>query len=93
MIKLLTFATLATLLSVSSYADELKVHLKKGDEYQNVKPALLKAGWKPVEFKENNVELPEIHNCQQGGLGQCGRAARKLRRDAVPTVNVGEAFL
>ncbi len=60
------------LVSVSGCAKELDVPLKKGQQYEDVKPALLKAGWAPVEFKDTIHELPEIQYCQQGGEGLCG---------------------
>lgn len=62
----------ALLVSISGCAKELDIPIKKGQEYENSKPALLKAGWKPVEFKETIHELPEIQYCQQGGEGLCG---------------------
>lgn len=70
--KILVLLFGALLVSVSACAKELDVPLKKGEEYKNVKPALLKAGWTPVAFKDTIHELPEIQYCQQGGEGLCG---------------------
>ena len=62
----------AVLVSISGCAKEIDIPIKKGQEYESVKPALLKAGWKPVKFKDTIHELPEIQFCQQGGEGLCG---------------------
>ena len=62
----------ALLVTLSGCAKEIDIPLKKGEEYESVKPALLKAGWKPVAFEEVIHGMPEIHFCQQGGEGLCG---------------------
>lgn len=50
----------------------LDVNLKKDQEYESAKTALLQSGWRPVQFKNPPFnELPEVHHCQQGGVGQC----------------------
>lgn len=57
-----------------AFAGDLKVPLKKLQEYETARPSLINAGWKPLKFKNRQEwlpsELPEIHYCQQGD-GQC----------------------
>lgn len=71
------------------------IPLKKGLPYEKSKPALLKAGWTPVEFKDNNQELPEIEFCQQGGSGRCGiwLTAGKGSYLSITTTNDGYEIL
>lgn len=93
--KPIIFLIAATLLSASAFAKELEIPLKKFEEYQKAKPALLKAGWKPVKFKDNQQELPEIKYCQQGGEGHCGiwLTAGKGKYLWITTTNDGYAIL
>lgn len=72
MIKALVLLLGAALVSISGCTKEIDIPLKKGAQYQEVKPALLKAGWTPVVFADTIHELPEIYFCQQGGEGLCG---------------------
>lgn len=82
------------LATLSMYAKELSVPLKKWQEYEDAKPALLKAGWKPVVFENVIYGMPEIEYCQQGA-GHCGMwlTDGKGKYLAITTTNDGYAIV